>query len=208
MAGPHRHLVIFLKAPRLGAVKRRLAADIGRYRAWRFYRAESARLLRTVAGDRRWRTWLAVTPDRFADRGRFWPRHLARLPQGPGDLGRRMARPFQTLPPGPVVLIGSDIPGVSRDHIARAFAAVERADILFGPARDGGFWLIGLSRRRLRKPGFAGVAWSTDRTLAQALAAVAPHRKIALGDVMQDVDDGAGWRRWRATLAGGEPPVN
>jgi glycosyltransferase A (GT-A) superfamily protein (DUF2064 family) len=64
------------------------------------------------------------------------------LAQGGGDLGVRLRRLLKTLPPGPVVVIGSDTPSVTPADIARAFHALGAADAVFGPARDGGYWLI------------------------------------------------------------------
>ena len=80
-------LIVFARAPRLGTVKRRLAAGIGAMAALRFYRGQLRRLLRQVGQDRRWRTELAVTPDRVR-----WPSGLPMHPQGRGDLGQRMHR--------------------------------------------------------------------------------------------------------------------
>jgi hypothetical protein len=77
MAPRSRHLVVFLKAPRLGQVKSRLAADIGALAALNFYRETSARLRRCLGRDRRWRLWLAVTP-RAALAARFWDARLVR----------------------------------------------------------------------------------------------------------------------------------
>ena len=134
MADPQRHLVIFAKAPRLGAVKNRLARQVGSVTAWRFYRRNLAQTLRRL-DDRRWRTWLSLTPDGF-DAGPLWSGD--RLAQGGGDLGARMARPFVSLPPGPVVLVGCDIPALKGRHVAAAFAALGRHQAVFGPARDGG----------------------------------------------------------------------
>ena len=88
---------------------------------------------------------------------------------------------------GPAVLIGSDIPGVTPAHIARAFALLRRADVVFGPAEDGGFWLLGL-RRPMPMDVFAGVRWSTEETLAQCLNRMGG-RVVTLGDCLADVDD-------------------
>ncbi|MCO6418186.1 hypothetical protein JYK14_18745, partial [Siccirubricoccus sp. KC 17139] len=72
-------LILFARAPRLGRVKRRLAAGIGPLAALRFHRAQLATLIRRLGRDRRWRTELALTPDRA--RGP-WTGGLPRLPQG------------------------------------------------------------------------------------------------------------------------------
>ena len=117
-------LILFLKAPRLGAVKTRLGASIGSLAAWRFYNAMLTRLWRRFAQEQRWRTVLAVSPDQGAAR---WPPGLARQAQGRGELGRRMARAMMA-GNGPVVLVGGDIPDLSARHIAQAMQALKHAD--------------------------------------------------------------------------------
>ncbi|MDP6517501.1 MAG: TIGR04282 family arsenosugar biosynthesis glycosyltransferase [Alphaproteobacteria bacterium] len=199
---PRPHLVIFVKAPRLGAVKTRLAKAIGRGAAWRFYRAASRRLIHRLGRDRRWLCWLAVTPDRFARKGRFWPRHPPRLAQGAGDLGARMARPLRRLPPGPVVIVGSDIPDLDAGHVAAAFRALRRAEVVFGPASDGGYWLVGFRRRPALVVPFDNVTWSSARALAETRANIGTRFRVATLETLADVDDGAGWRCWRAKGAG------
>jgi hypothetical protein len=197
MARGRRHLVVFVKAPRLGQVKSRLAAGIGAVAALRFYRGTTAQVLRRLGRDPRWRTVIAVTPSR-ALRERFWERRLPRLDQGPGDLGRRMARVFRSLPPGPVVLVGSDIPELAVRHVASAFRALGSRDAVFGPARDGGYWLVGL-RRAPRVPAglFAGVRWSSTHALADTQASLPRGFAVAHLETLEDVDDAAGYRRWR-----------
>ncbi len=193
---PARHLVVFVKATRLGAVKTRLAADIGAVAAWRFYRGCTARILGRVANDARWRTRLAVTPDRFMGAG-FWPNEPSRIAQGAGGLGVRMARAFGRLPPGPAVIVGTDMPELDAGQIARAFRALGAADAVFGPATDGGYWLIGLARRRPPPRGlFCGVRWSTEHALADTLARVPARYRIELLEERADIDDGADYRRW------------
>ncbi|MFP6759809.1 MAG: TIGR04282 family arsenosugar biosynthesis glycosyltransferase [Alphaproteobacteria bacterium] len=196
-----RHLVIFLKAPIRGAVKTRLAKAIGRGAAWRFYRDTSLRTVRDLAGDPRWICWLAVTPDNFAWQGRFWPANVCRLGQGGGDLGARMARSLRRFAAGPVVIVGSDIPDLRRRHIAAAFQALGRHHTVFGPASDGGYWLVGLAPRAAIRNPFRGVAWSTDRALAETRANLPRRYRVALLETLDDIDDGDGWRAWRAGQA-------
>ena len=178
-------------------MKTRLARDIGRAAAWRFSRDLTRDLPRRLGGGGRWRLWLAVTPDRFARRGRFWPPDVARLPQGSGDLGARMARVLRRLPPGPAVVVGSDAPEIAPRHIAAAFRALGRRDAVFGPSPDGGYWLMGL-RRRPAPSTFRRIAWSTERALAETLAALPRRARVGYLDALEDVDDGDSWRRWRA----------
>jgi glycosyltransferase A (GT-A) superfamily protein (DUF2064 family) len=200
-----------VRAAELGRVKRRLGKGIGALAALVFYRRTAAALLRRLGLDRRWRLWIAVTPDAYARAGQAIPGELGgrsaggprspratRIPQGVGDLGARMGRTFACLPPGPVVIVGSDIPGVTAAHIARAFAALRRCDAVFGPAGDGGYWLIGL-RRSPRTPDlFRNVRWSSPHALEDTLANLGPSQRAALIDTLEDVDDADAYRRWRA----------
>src|SRR5690606_6924730 len=116
-----------VKEPRPGRVKTRLGRDIGMTAAAWWFRHQTARLLRRV-DDARWRTVIAVSPDRNGMISRIWPGHLPRRPQGAGNLGDRMARLIRSAPPGPVIVIGADIPGITHTHIARAFATLARND--------------------------------------------------------------------------------
>ncbi len=192
-----RNLLIFVKAPRLGRVKRRLARDIGGHEAWRFYRRTTRRLIHGLARDPRWQCHLVVTPDSFDGRERFWPHDLPVIRQGRGDLGQRMRRALAALPPGPTVLVGSDIPDLAPVHIVKAFAALGRADAVFGPAEDGGYWLVGLSPRALRADPFADVAWSSPSALADTLANLHKGHTVAMLDPLGDIDVGADLARWQ-----------
>ena len=99
-----------------------------------------------------------------------------------------MARIMRGLPPGPVCIIGGDIPGITRAHLARAFSALGRHDAVFGPAPDGGFWLVGLKRVAHPPAGlFRNVRWSSPHALADSRASLGVAR-IALIDTLQDVD--------------------
>ena len=184
-------VIVMLREARLGAVKTRLGADIGPARATAFYRRTAADQLRRLSADGRWRVVLAVTPD--GARGP-WPRRLARFGQGRGDIGARMDRALARAGL-PAVLVGSDIPALRPRHVARAFRRLRAARAVFGPAEDGGFWLVGV-RRRARL--FAGpVRWSRPETLADALAQLS--FPAALADRLADIDDGPAFAAYTRT---------
>ena len=190
-------LYVFVRAPVLGAVKRRLAAGLGEVEALRFYRAVSDRVVRPIARDRRWETVLAVTPDRAARGASPWPPGLKRVGQGGGDLGARMGRVLASHGVAPVAIVGSDIPDLAPRHVHAAFEALRTADLVFGPAADGGYWLVG------RRPGlstrglFQGVRWSSPHALADTRAKLPPGTRVALLEVLEDVDDAEDHLRWR-----------
>src|ERR1700759_4325403 len=122
-------VIVFARAPRLGAVKRRLARDIGDRAALRFHAATMTRLVRALAAERRFRTIVAVTPDRA---GVALP--VEQDAQGGGDLGIRMHRAFRRLLKGRVAIVGCDIPDAGPGDLLAAFRALGRADAVFGPA--------------------------------------------------------------------------
>ncbi|HEX6442076.1 MAG TPA: DUF2064 domain-containing protein [Stellaceae bacterium] len=190
-----RHLVLFVRAPQLGTGKRRLARDVGALAALRFERRMLALLLRRLGRDRRWRLRLVVTPDRARHRRRLWPPGVLVMGQGDGDLGRRMCRAVASCPPGPAVLIGTDIPALVPAHIAHAFHLLGNHDLAFGPAADGGFWLVGARRRPRLPPLFGRVRWSSPHALEDALANLPPRLSVGLAARLEDVDDGAAHRR-------------
>ncbi len=193
-----RQLAIFLKEPRLGQVKTRLARDVGRPEAWRFYRRLVRHVVPPLVRDPRWTAWLATTPAGWHGRDVFWPFQLPHVEQGIGDLGQRMLRVFRSLPPGPAIIVGSDIPQLTPGHVARGFTALGGADMVLGPAADGGYWLIGLGARgRLIDP-FREVRWSTSEALADTRRNAPATFRVAVVDRLADVDDGAALGRWRA----------
>lgn len=179
-------LVVMLKVPRAGRVKTRLGREIGMTVAAWWFRHQVARLLRHIQ-DPRWDVVLAVAPDVEGMMTRYFPAHFIRWPQGDGDLGDRMIRAMRRAG-GPVCVIGADIPGITRSHIADGFAALGRNDVVFGPAPDGGFWLIGAKLGSVLRPKLLnGVRWSTEHALADSRVALAG-KKIALIVTLADVD--------------------
>lgn len=192
--GCRRRLVIFAKEPRLGRVKTRLGRDIGHVKALTFYRRMLFSLARRLAADPRWETLIAAAPDTSVRKGHVWPKNVARFRQGPGDLGERMQRAFDHLPPGPVVIIGADIPGIGNRDIAAAFRALGSHDAVFGPADDGGYWLVGQKRRPRVIDLFEGVRWSGPHALEDTLSNLEGARHAMLRP-LADVDDGADYAR-------------
>ena len=180
-------LIVMVKEPRPGRVKTRLGRDIGLVPAAWWFRHQTAQLLRRVV-DPRWQVVLAVSPDVAGMNSRVWPGHLPRISQGGGDLGARMARVLKTAAPGRACVIGADIPGIDRHQVACAFRALGRHDAVFGPAEDGGYWLIGLKHPERQPAGFLrGVRWSTEHALADSIATLPDHR-IAQVARLRDVD--------------------
>ncbi len=180
-------LCIFVKEPHPGRVKTRLGKGIGMVASAWWFRHQSQHLIRRLARDTRWETVLAVSPDGKGMCSRVWPGHLSRAPQGDGDLGARMKRALSAPYTGPVIVVGSDIPDIRASDIAEGFRRLGRSDAVFGPAEDGGYWLIGF-RHAPPRHLFDGVRWSTEHALADTLANLKDHR-ISFLRTLNDVDE-------------------
>lgn len=88
---------------------------------------------------------------------------------------------------GPTVLIGSDIPGIRRAHIATAFSKLGAHETVIGPAEDGGFWLIGLAHPKAQPSSlFKNTRWSHSETLNDAMPSL--RKPVAKIETLKDVD--------------------
>lgn len=167
-------LGVFVKAPIPGRVKTRLAADIGPVAAAGLYRRLGRRVVRAAVSDE-YQTAVSYAPRGDGRLVRAWLRGLGvhRFhPQAEGTLGARLLAALgRHLRAGArrVTIIGSDCPGVDRRVIREAFAALDDHDLVLGPARDGGYYLIGM--KALHEPLFRGIHWSSEAVLSETRTA-------------------------------------
>lgn len=185
-----RTVIIFAKSPRLGVSKTRLAAGIGVVRAWQIKRRLDAFTCR-AARSHAWDTVLAVAPqkDLRANFQGAWPPDLPRIGQGLGDLGARMARALRRYGRGPVCIIGSDLPKLRTADLNAAFLALQKHDVVFGPATDGGYWLIGMGPKCARRAQLDRIRWSSPHTLTDTIGRLPPQWSVAFLRELEDVDD-------------------
>lgn len=161
--------------PRLGEVKTRIAEATGDEAALELHDLLARHTLRQLlaldaCGDAR----VEVRSDAaFVHATREW---LGRGPryryQGEGDLGRKLYLSFaEAFSRGEerVVVVGSDCPSLTADHLRRAFDALGTADLVIGPASDGGYYLIGAARRRQAQLArvFDEIPWGTSDVFSQ-----------------------------------------
>jgi hypothetical protein len=203
MTDQRRRLILFARFPVAGKVKTRLIPALGAEGAAALHRRLVLRTLRTAhalcqshkveleirfAGDnaKEMQHWL----------GDGW---LCR-PQYEGDLGQRMAGAFaDSFREGSTatIIIGSDCPELTPEVLAAAFDSLQTNPVVFGPATDGGYYLVGLTS--LVPELFQGVAWGTETVLAQSQEILARNQvKPALLNPLDDLDrpeDVAGWQR-------------
>ncbi len=211
-------LIIFVKSPRPGFVKSRLAASIGPEAAAEAYRTLVNELLinltipppscgrqfnKALTPHSALRTphsiQLHYTPDDALAEIQPWlqPDWTA-SPQGSGTLGERMQRAFLDAFAGSarrVALIGSDCPTVSMRDVEEAWTALASHDLVLGPATDGGYWLIGL--RRTHSELFEEMPWSTETVFDETLRRAAKlGLRVELLSPRTDVDTEQDWHEF------------
>lgn len=202
-------LIVFLKAPRVGEVKTRLAADIGAQAATEAYRRLVQTVLRKIENLKH--VELRFTPADAEREIRPWLNPGWRAaPQCEGDLGKRLHNAFENAFAGGaerVVIIGSDCPYLTAGDICTAWEKLRTFDLVLGPAGDGGYWLIGL--RAPQPKLFEDIPWSSDEVLGQTLArAKALGLTIHLLRILGDVDTGEDWREFKSAAIRGSPKRN
>jgi len=197
---------LLAKHPRAGFVKTRLAADTSPSWAAAVADAFLRDLLRRLAGIDARRV-LAFTPTDAASRVFFTTvaaPHFEPIPQVDGDLGQRMESLLRTLfaaGSSAGLLIGADSPTLPIAFIEQAFQELETgADVVLGPAMDGGYYLLGCARQV--PPIFAGITWSGPHVLAETIACLedTPAR-LALLPPWYDVDTLGDWWTLQGHLA-------
>jgi hypothetical protein len=184
-------VVVFGREPVPGRVKTRLAATIGADRAAAVYEVLLEHTVRTAASSGA-RTILSLAEEPSAQWAGAGAVDLTEV-QPTGSLGHRLLEAFRRrFAEGEhtVVIIGSDCPMLTVDHLASAADALASVPVVLGPAEDGGYWLVGQ-----RPPGldlFSEIRWSHPRTLHQTRQRLqsmqARWREI---ECLRDVDDGA-----------------
>ncbi len=188
-------LLVFAKPPRIGLSKTRLAKGMGPTAARRIASFTLSRTLRAAQASG-CRVIVYVSPDIQACDARGFFKGFDLEPQGSGDLTRRLGRGLREAPAGPVMFIGADTPDISPARLKQAVSALRRNDAVFGPARDGGFWLFGLHKRPQTKAPFDGVRWSGPHAMEDVWSRLPPRSRIGLLDQLIDIDEIADWKQW------------
>ena len=196
-------LCVFARTPELGRVKQRLAREIGAEAALAAHEALLRRVVERAAAGTNFRTeiWLtnlaAPLPDWLENRS------LDLHEQKGTDLGQRMRHTFESAlaASSACILIGSDCPDIDAAYVDSAIEALNRADVVFGPAEDGGYGLVGM--KRLIPEIFAESSWGDAKVLERALErAERAGVSVALLAEIYDVDELADWQRYQEESSG------
>lgn len=188
-------LAIMARYPEKGQIKTRLARSIGDNATLQLYQAFLYDLAQRFADwtcDLHW----AYTPAEYdfaAFIAALVPEHAGRMsvfPQQGLDLGPRLHQVFHTLRMRQfreTIVIGSDSPQISRATILQAQHALETADVVLGPAEDGGYYLIGMHEPH---DVFSGIPMSTEVVLQMTIEKAKKQKlSVHLLEPLLDVDE-------------------
>ncbi len=194
-------LVVFLRAPRPGTVKTRIAAELGDDQALAIYRELLAVVLDALPT--RLPVELRFTPDDAgAEIQPLLRSGWTAVAQGDGDLGERLARSARDAFESGArrwVVIGTDAPEITAADLAWAFSGLVANDVVVGPALDGGYWILGLSR--FTTGLFEGIPWGESNVLeATETAARAAGLRLSRLRPLADIDTGADWRGYQTRV--------
>ncbi len=166
-------LIVFARQPVSGKVKTRLGRDLSADLVLDLYKSmvkHAVRAARAVRGCRKIICYAGGGSPGFFER---YEKVFELKRQRGADLGERMLNALGGClgrEGGKAVVIGTDCPGLSRKDILTAFSKLEKHDIVLGPSRDGGYYLIGVKEPRPEL--FEGIDWGTGRVFAQTMARV------------------------------------
>lgn len=198
---PRRTLLVFLKFPVAGAVKTRLAKSIGEDRAAYCYLQWIGLVLdnlQPLRGSVRIVGCFDGAPESaFAP----WNASVDKWWQQPaGNLGERLQSGFDAWQAtgSPIAAIGTDCLDVDAPLVRMAFERLRANDVVFGPAVDGGYYLVGTARHIPQF--FEDVPWSTAETLASHTVQCRKHGwSVSLLPVRRDIDTWEDWLEYSRT---------
>jgi rSAM/selenodomain-associated transferase 1 len=187
-----RCVILFVKLPEKGKVKSRLARELGWDLVLRLY---ESMVLDTIDVLKRAAAPFAICfdPPGSLDRVQCWlGQEHSYIPQTGGDLGERMEQAFvRAFREGMkrVLLIGSDIPGLQPEVVIEALESLISYDAVIGPARDGGYYLIGFQKNGFEENVFHDMIWSTDTVYDETIVRLRRNaRKVYILPLYSDVD--------------------
>ena len=179
-------LIVFAKAPAGGAVKTRLARGIGMAAATAWYR-RALICTQNIVVRSGLDAQIAAAPSAVVFRNLSPVPSLLRSQCG-GDLGARMADAARRAG-GPSLIVGCDIPGLTPAILRDAARLLLCHDLVLGPARDGGFYLVGVKTPAHVFRLYDRVHWSSEHAMADTLANAPKHWRIAFAPALQDIDE-------------------
>jgi rSAM/selenodomain-associated transferase 1 len=186
-------VIVFVRNAILGKVKTRIGASTGATEALKIYQQLCELTIKQIKS---FESDKYVYYSDYIENADSWDSYFKVQQQG-DDLGSRMFKAFQQLlvKYEKVILIGSDCPYLQSSHLIEAANVLDEKDCVFGPAYDGGYYLIGL--RRLIPQLFENMPWSTDKLLKKSIQSLLEYEiSFQLLEILEDIDTLQDWSRF------------
>lgn len=194
-------LVIFARYPVLGKVKTRLASSLGKEFALGFYKECLRHLFAQVVRNQN----NFFTPFLFCSEKDELNRMIDWAGSGfefhcqeGNDLGERMSNAFKkvfALGAKKAVIIGTDLPDISKNIVTSSFKLLDEKDFVIGPSTDGGYYLLGM--KNLNCDLFTEISWSTEMVLNHTINRIDENNfSFAKLEQLHDIDDEQSLRLW------------
>jgi len=182
-------LIIFYRNPEPGKVKTRLASTLGETKALSVYlylSAHTKTITQNLKADK-----VVFYSDYIQDDDPWNPSIYQKQIQSGGDLGTRMSKAFRygfTSGYHSIVIIGTDCLELTPSIIEDAFNKLKSCDTVIGPAKDGGYYLLGM--KALHEDLFKNKLWSSPSVYEKT---VGDFKSLSLNyealPVLSDIDE-------------------
>lgn len=185
-------IIIFTKYPSPGKVKTRLVPPLGKEQACELYKTMVVSTLNKARKSGK-DIFICYSPSRSLSAFIKWLGKGERyMPQKGRGLGVKMKNAFKSVFAsgyGKALLIGCDIPDISSGLLNGALKELGRSGSIIGPAKDGGYYLIGFKKERFLPGAFTGIKWSTSSVLSKTLEIFKRNgRKVCFSPELSDID--------------------
>lgn len=164
-------LIIFLRNPKSGQVKTRLAKTTSSEFATKFYKLCAEHIVQTTKGISGINRLAFYSDQREKKEVKSWlGGKFSFISQVGDDLGSRMKNAFNrvfSLGSEKVIIIGTDIPELSEGFLKNAFRVLDKNDVVIGPSKDGGYYLLGI--KKIYAELFDGINYSTSSVLSETI---------------------------------------
>ncbi|SNS28979.1 hypothetical protein SAMN06295967_106188 [Belliella buryatensis] len=196
-------LIVFQKNPVLGKVKTRLAATVGDAKALEIYMKLLQHTYKVINQIEAIDTFIYFSEKVESGLEEMFVDRVKLSVQNGADLGSRMKNAFEEIFQegyDQAAIIGTDCPEITEDLINQAFETLAYSDTVFGPARDGGYYLLGMNQ--FIPHLFEKMTWSHDRVLMDSIEKLNLNRNsFTLLEMLSDIDNEADWIKYKNTLS-------
>lgn len=194
-------LIIFVRYPVIGKVKTRLASSISKEFALGFYKECSRHLFTEIVRNQKdfYTSFLFCSEKDELNKMMDWAGSgFEYYYQEGSDLGERMSNAFKkvfTLGAKKAVIIGTDVPDISKNLITSSFILLDEKDFVIGPSTDGGYYLLGM--KNLSCNLFSDIIWSTETVLDQTISRIDENNcSFVKLEQLYDIDDERSLKLW------------